>query len=56
MPYAQNASSGFALRTYRFDRFMKILAQRGGDEPPERLLAKQGGGGIAIMIFTADPA
>ena len=41
MPYAQNASSGFALRTYRDPQsHSTALAQRGPDEAPERLRAK----------------
>ena len=38
---AQNASSGFALRTYLDPEFaIKALAQRGPGEAPERLPAK----------------
>jgi len=45
MPDAQNASSGFALRTYRDPAFLiKALAQRWPDEAPERIPAEQGGG------------
>jgi len=40
MPDAQNASSGFALRTYPDPNAVKVLAQRGPDEAPERLRAE----------------
>jgi len=44
-PYAQNASSGFALRIYLFFTTSGIMgvAQRGPDEAAERLPAEQGG-------------
>jgi len=50
MPHAQNASPGFALRTYRFHGHVQNLAQTRPDEASRRLPAKQGGGGIATGI------
>jgi hypothetical protein len=37
MAYAQNASSGFALRNYRTLLMIQVLAQRGPDKAAERL-------------------
>ena len=51
MPDAQNASSGFALRTYLFSLMIRNLAQRGPDEAPERLPAEQGGGRKRIEMI-----
>jgi hypothetical protein len=49
MPDTQNASSGFALRTYLDPEFLiNALAQRGPGKAPERLPAKQGGGDSLI--------
>jgi len=51
MPHAQNASSGFALRTYRFANFLiNNLAQPRPDAASRRLHAEHGGGGIAKDI------
>ena len=63
MPNAQNASSGFALRTYRDPKVpVNILAQRGPDEAPERLRAAARRGEnpnrsiSAILLYLHKPA
>jgi len=50
MPYAQNASSGFALRTYRDpESRSRFWPSEGPTRRPSDSEQKRGGGGIAMM-------
>jgi hypothetical protein len=48
MPYAQNASSGFALLITGLRQSVQFPAQRGPDEAAER--PPKGVGGLALSI------